>query len=173
MHPRHFAVLRGLRDGGEHSQQQLASSLGIPASRLVGLLSLLIERSLVERRESPSDARVKLVRLRGAGRVGEVDRARRRLGAATDCGVGGGPGDRPHPFLISTRQHGRPAKCIGQGACRPRRGRHGAGHCRAAARFHLRCLGGEFGRVFLRPLAAVRGIPVCEEQADGVRGAHP
>lgn len=69
LHPRHFAVLRGLRDGGEHSQQQLASSLGIPASRLVGLLSLLIERGLVERRESPSDARVKLVRLREEGRV--------------------------------------------------------------------------------------------------------
>ncbi|MEV5508753.1 hypothetical protein [Streptomyces orinoci] len=40
LHPRHFAVLRGLRDGEEHTQQQLASSLGIPASRLVGLLSL-------------------------------------------------------------------------------------------------------------------------------------
>ncbi|MFF4019579.1 MarR family transcriptional regulator [Streptomyces sp. NPDC001843] len=50
LHPRHFAVLRGLRDGEEHAQQQLASSLGIPARRLVGLLTVLIERGLVERR---------------------------------------------------------------------------------------------------------------------------
>ncbi|MCA1221129.1 MarR family winged helix-turn-helix transcriptional regulator [Streptomyces sp. 8L] len=70
--PRHFAVLRGLRDGEEHTQQQLASSLGIPASRLVGLLARLIERGLVERRESPIDARVKLVRLREEGRA-ELD----------------------------------------------------------------------------------------------------
>ncbi|MFE9455146.1 MarR family winged helix-turn-helix transcriptional regulator [Streptomyces sp. NPDC006739] len=81
LHPRHFAVLRGLRDGGEHSQQQLASSLGIPASRLVGLLSLLIERGLLERRESPSDARVKLVRLREEGRV-ELEKLIRLAGAS-------------------------------------------------------------------------------------------
>ena len=68
VHPRHFAVLRGLRDGREQSQQQLATSLGIPASRLVGLLQLLIDRGLVARRESPQDARVKLVCLTEAGR---------------------------------------------------------------------------------------------------------
>lgn len=79
--PRHFAVLRGLRDGGEHTQQQLASALGIPASRLVGLLGLLIERGLVERRESPTDARVKLVRLREEGQV-ELDKLIRLAGAS-------------------------------------------------------------------------------------------
>lgn len=68
LHPRHFAVLRGLRDGREQSQQQLATSLGIPASRLVGLLQLLIDRGLVERREAPQDARAKLVQLTDAGR---------------------------------------------------------------------------------------------------------
>ncbi|MER5927796.1 MarR family winged helix-turn-helix transcriptional regulator [Streptomyces mirabilis] len=81
LHPRHFAVLRGLRDGEEHAQQQLASSLGIPASRLVGLLYLLIERGLVERRESPSDARVKLVRLREKGRL-ELEKLIRLAGAS-------------------------------------------------------------------------------------------
>ncbi|MEU9447633.1 MarR family transcriptional regulator [Streptomyces sp. NPDC048277] len=87
LHPRHFAVLRGLRDGEEHAQQQLASALGIPASRLVGLLSLLIERGLVERRESPTDARVKLVRLREEGRaeleklIGLAGASERRLTA--------------------------------------------------------------------------------------------
>ncbi|GAA1338319.1 MarR family winged helix-turn-helix transcriptional regulator [Actinocatenispora thailandica] len=68
LHPRHFAVLRGLRDGGEHAQQQLAAALGIPPSRLVALLALLIERGLVQRRESPVDARVKLVQLTLDGR---------------------------------------------------------------------------------------------------------
>lgn len=73
VHPRHFAVMRGLRDGREQSQQQLATSLGIPASRLVGLLQVLIDRGLVERREAPQDARAKLVRLTEAGR-GELRR---------------------------------------------------------------------------------------------------
>jgi MarR family transcriptional regulator, transcriptional regulator for hemolysin len=73
LHPRHFAVLRGLRDGEAQSQQQLAAALGIPASRLVGLLDLLVERGLVERRDSPDDRRVKMVRLLDAGR-GELDR---------------------------------------------------------------------------------------------------
>ena len=73
LHPRHFAVLRGLRGGEAQSQQELAGALGIPASRLVGLLDLLVERDLVERRDSPSDRRVKMVRLLDPGRV-ELDR---------------------------------------------------------------------------------------------------
>ena len=69
LHPRHFAVLKGLRGGEAQSQQQLAAALGIPASRLVGLLDLLVERGLVERQDSPTDRRVKLVRLVEAGRT--------------------------------------------------------------------------------------------------------
>ncbi|NGO71102.1 MarR family winged helix-turn-helix transcriptional regulator [Streptomyces boncukensis] len=68
LHPRHFAVLRGLRDGEAQSQQSLARSLGIPASRIVGLLDDLVERGYVFRRESPTDRRVKLVALLDAGR---------------------------------------------------------------------------------------------------------
>lgn len=73
LHPRHFAVLKGLRGGEATSQQQLAAALGIPASRLVGLLDLLVERGFVERNDSPTDRRVKLVRLLAAGRA-EFDR---------------------------------------------------------------------------------------------------
>lgn len=69
LHPRHFAVLKGLRGGEAQSQQQLAAALGIPASRLVGLLDLLVERGWVERHDSPVDRRVKLVRLLEAGRA--------------------------------------------------------------------------------------------------------
>lgn len=69
VHPRHFAVMRGLRDGREQSQQQLATSLGIPASRLVGLLQVLIDRGFIQRREAPQDARAKLVRLTDTGRT--------------------------------------------------------------------------------------------------------
>jgi DNA-binding MarR family transcriptional regulator len=69
LHPRHFAVLRGLRTGQAQSQQQLAASLGIPASRLVGLLDLLVERGFVAREDSPTDRRVKLVRLLDDGRA--------------------------------------------------------------------------------------------------------
>jgi DNA-binding MarR family transcriptional regulator len=73
LHPRHFAVLKGLRGGEAQSQQQLAAALGIPASRLVGLLDLLVERGLVERHDSPTDRRVKLVRLVDAGHA-ELDK---------------------------------------------------------------------------------------------------
>lgn len=68
LHPRHFAVLRGLKDGEAQSQQQLARALGIPASRIVGLLDELVQRGFVFRRESPTDRRVKLVALLDAGR---------------------------------------------------------------------------------------------------------
>lgn len=69
LHPRHFAVLKGLRDGEPQSQQQLATSLGIPASRLVNLLDILVDQGYVERQDSPTDRRVKLVRLLDAGRA--------------------------------------------------------------------------------------------------------
>jgi MarR family transcriptional regulator for hemolysin len=72
MHPRHFAVLKGLRGGEAQSQQELAAALGIPASRLVGLLDHLVAQGFVERRDSPTDRRVKLVRLLDAGRA-ELD----------------------------------------------------------------------------------------------------
>ncbi|MER7273221.1 MarR family transcriptional regulator [Dactylosporangium sp. NPDC000244] len=69
LHPRHFAVLRGLRDAEAQSQQQLAHDLGIPASRVVGLLDDLVRRGYVSRRESPTDRRVKLVALLDEGRA--------------------------------------------------------------------------------------------------------
>ncbi|WP_432824714.1 MarR family winged helix-turn-helix transcriptional regulator [Dactylosporangium sp. CA-092794] len=68
LHPRHFAVLRELRAGEARSQQQLAHALGIPASRVVGLLDDLVGRGYVARRESPADRRVKLVTLLDTGR---------------------------------------------------------------------------------------------------------
>jgi DNA-binding MarR family transcriptional regulator len=69
LHPRHFAVLRGLKGGKAQSQQQLAQSLGIPASRIVGLLDELVKRGFVSRRESETDRRVKLITLLDAGRT--------------------------------------------------------------------------------------------------------
>lgn len=68
LHPRHFAVLRGLQAEEARSQQELAHSLGIPASRVVGLLDDLVKLGYVSRRESPSDRRVKLVALLDPGR---------------------------------------------------------------------------------------------------------
>ena len=56
LHPRHFAVLRGLAAADEdQSQQHLARSLGIPPSRVVVLLDELVRRGYVSRRESPDD----------------------------------------------------------------------------------------------------------------------
>ena len=67
--PRHFAVLRGLQAGEAQSQQDLAHALGIPASRIVGLLDELVARGYVFRRESASDRRVKVVAILDAGRT--------------------------------------------------------------------------------------------------------
>src|SRR5690242_13786821 len=69
LHPRHFAVLRGLKDGEARSQQQLAQLLGIPASRIVGLLDELVRRGFVERRDTDADRRVKMVSLLSDGRT--------------------------------------------------------------------------------------------------------
>jgi len=55
--PRHFAMLNFVADGEGQSQQALGSALGIPASRMVGLVDELEGRGLLERRPNPADRR--------------------------------------------------------------------------------------------------------------------
>jgi MarR family transcriptional regulator, lower aerobic nicotinate degradation pathway regulator len=76
----HHAVLSALDDLGPLSQQELADSLDIDKSHLVGPIDHLEERGLVNRSRDASDRRRNQVALTPAGKklVGELQRAGRR-----------------------------------------------------------------------------------------------
>ncbi|WP_082392899.1 MarR family winged helix-turn-helix transcriptional regulator [Nocardia arizonensis] len=61
--PRHFGMLRVLREHDGRSQQQLCETLGIHRNVMVGLVDELEKRGLVERRRHPSDRRAHAVYL--------------------------------------------------------------------------------------------------------------
>lgn len=67
LEPRHFALLRAIDASAAPSQQALSESLHIPASSVVALLDSLEDRGLLRRRLDPTDRRVRLVELTGAG----------------------------------------------------------------------------------------------------------
>ena len=76
----HAAVLAALADFGPLSQQQLADSLDLHKSHLVGAIDQLALRKLVTRTQDPSDRRRNRVALTPDGRTlaGELDVAGRR-----------------------------------------------------------------------------------------------
>lgn len=69
LEPRHFALLRAIEAAEIRSQQVLGERLQIPPSSMVGLLDQLEERGIVARHLDPSDRRVRVVELTGAGRA--------------------------------------------------------------------------------------------------------
>jgi MarR family transcriptional regulator, lower aerobic nicotinate degradation pathway regulator len=75
----HHAVLTALDDLGPLSQQELADSLDIDKSHLVGPIDQLEDRGLVKRKRDASDRRRNRVALTPAGEklVGELQRAGR------------------------------------------------------------------------------------------------
>lgn len=64
---RQFRVLADVAASGCCPQRSLTTKLGIPPSRIVGILDALEERGLVERWEAPGDRRAHAVRLTRAG----------------------------------------------------------------------------------------------------------
>ena len=67
LRPRHLLALTVLRDLGGSSQQDLAATLQIDRTNLVGLLNELETQGWIERRRSPEDRRRHLVELTPAG----------------------------------------------------------------------------------------------------------
>jgi DNA-binding MarR family transcriptional regulator len=65
--PPHAGILRAIERNDGLSQQALGETLGIYASRLVGVLDELEGRGLVERRASPTDRRTHALYLTEAG----------------------------------------------------------------------------------------------------------
>jgi DNA-binding MarR family transcriptional regulator len=74
---RHLIALTLLREFGEQSQADLAATLRVDPTSLVGLLNELEAAELVERRRTPQDRRRHTVALTsaGTGRLADIERA--------------------------------------------------------------------------------------------------
>ena len=83
LRPRHLLVLTVLRDFGESSQADLAGTLQLDRTNLVGLLNELETEGLIERRRSPEDRRRHTVLLTTDG-AERLARAEFALAAAED-----------------------------------------------------------------------------------------
>lgn len=79
LHPREFALLRAVAADDPPSQRDVADRLGLPPSRVVGLVDQLVERGLVERAVDPTDRRTRRIALTSQG-----SRALRRAQARAD-----------------------------------------------------------------------------------------
>jgi DNA-binding MarR family transcriptional regulator len=67
LRPRHLVALTVLRDRGSCGQQELAATLEMDGTNIVGLLNELEAENLIERRRSPEDRRRHVVELTDAG----------------------------------------------------------------------------------------------------------
>jgi DNA-binding MarR family transcriptional regulator len=88
LRPRHLLTMTVLRDRGESSQADLAGTLQLDRTNLVGLLNELENDGLIERRRSPEDRRRHTVVLTDDGRE-RLARAEFALAAAEDIVLAG------------------------------------------------------------------------------------
>jgi DNA-binding MarR family transcriptional regulator len=88
LRPRHLLTMTVLRDQGESSQADLAGTLQLDRTNLVGLLNELENDGLIERRRSPEDRRRHTVVLTDDGRE-RLARAEFALAAAEDIVLAG------------------------------------------------------------------------------------
>jgi len=86
LRPRHMIALTVLRDLGSSSQQDLATTLQIDRTNLVGLLNELETEGLIERRRSTEDRRRHLVAITTAGHE-RLAQAEFALAAAEDVAL--------------------------------------------------------------------------------------
>jgi DNA-binding MarR family transcriptional regulator len=86
IHPRAYAVLWAVSENSDPSQRELSRVLGLPPSRMVGLLDGLQDAGLIEREADPGDRRTHRVRLTDHGRR-TVDRLQAEASALDDSMV--------------------------------------------------------------------------------------
>jgi DNA-binding MarR family transcriptional regulator len=89
LEPRDAGVLRAIAMHEGESQQLLAGTLCVPASRMVALVDHYEERGLVERRRNPADRRAYQLQLTPAGRdtLDAIARAGQKAEAAMCAGL--------------------------------------------------------------------------------------
>lgn len=91
LRPRHLVALTVLRDRQGSTQQDLAKTLEMDSTNVVGLLNDLETANLVERRRSPEDRRRHVVELTDVG-AKQLAKAEFALAAVEDevlCGLDG------------------------------------------------------------------------------------
>jgi DNA-binding MarR family transcriptional regulator len=69
LEPREVMLFRFVARAEGHSQREVASAIGLPASRIVGLVDRLEERGWIERRTSEQDRRTRSLHVTAAGRT--------------------------------------------------------------------------------------------------------
>jgi DNA-binding MarR family transcriptional regulator len=101
LRPRHHIAMTVLRDLGETGQADLAATLRIDRTNLVGLLNDLEERGLIERRRSPEDRRRHTVALTVKGRrqLAEVEFALLAIESEVLAGLDEGERRQLHDLL--------------------------------------------------------------------------
>ena len=69
LEPREVMLFRFVALADGHSQREVAAAIGLPASRIVGLVDRLAERGWVERRSRAGDRRTRTLHVTPAGRA--------------------------------------------------------------------------------------------------------
>jgi MarR family transcriptional regulator, lower aerobic nicotinate degradation pathway regulator len=123
LRPRHLLALTMLRDFSESSQADLARTLKLDKTNLVGLLNELEERDWIVRRRSPEDRRRHVVELTDGGRE-TLARAEMLLGAVESeilAGLDHAEREQLHQLLLKAAQSvSRSAELSGAGLLRAR-----------------------------------------------------
>ena len=114
LRPRHLIALTVLRDLGGCSQQDLAKTLEMDGTNVVGLLNDLETENLIERRRSPADRRRHVVELTDAG-AKLLARAESALAAVEDEVLSGLTGEQREQLYELLQQA---TKKSGTEACR-------------------------------------------------------
>jgi len=96
-----FEVLRHLWEQDGLAQRQLQDRLGVSSPTLTGIVDGLSARGLLERRQCPADARVKLLFLMPAGRAleSQVEAAMARVQARLLAGFSASEAALMHDWL--------------------------------------------------------------------------
>jgi DNA-binding MarR family transcriptional regulator len=69
LEPREVMLFRFVARADGHSQREVAAAIGLPASRIVGLVDRLAERGWIERRSRAGDRRTRTLHVTAAGRA--------------------------------------------------------------------------------------------------------
>lgn len=114
LRPRHLVALTVLRDRAGCSQQDLAKTLEMDSTNVVGLLNDLESANLIERRRSPVDRRRHIVELTDVG-AKQLAKAEFALAGVEDEVLGALDNEQRetlYNLLYQAASHTEPAACV-------------------------------------------------------------